>query len=72
MTLVVRNVSSIANRQNQQKCGPTGNSQLLPEKKRVSLLAGRRDSNQGGSPVATAIQRQNGTDSSSLTILALQ
>jgi hypothetical protein len=65
-TPVVRNVRSLANRQNQQKRGPSGNSQLPPPKRRVSVPAGERDSSQGGSSVRSTIQRQNSTPSSSL------
>jgi len=60
---VVRNVRS---RQNQQKRGPSGNSQLPPAKRRVSVPAGERDSSQGGSYVASTIKGQNSTPSSSL------
>jgi len=63
---VVRNVRSLANRQNQQKCRPSGNSQHPPAKRPVSVLAGKRDSSQGGSSVASTIQRQYYTPSSSL------
>ena len=65
-TPVVRNVRSLANRQNQQKRGPSGNSQLPPAKRRVSVPAGERDSSQGGSSVRSTIQGQNSTPSSSL------
>ena len=65
-TPVVRNVRSLANRQNQQKRGPSGNSQLPPPKRRVSVPAGERDSSQGGSSVRSTIQGQNSTPSSSL------
>jgi len=65
-TPVVRNVRSLAHRQNQQKRGPLGNSQLLPAKRRVSVPAGERDSSQGGSFVPSTIQGQNSTPSSSL------
>jgi hypothetical protein len=65
-TPVVRNVRSLANRQNQQKRGPSGNSQLPPAKRRVSVPAGERDSSQGGSFVPSTIQGQNSTPSSSL------
>jgi len=65
-TPVARNVRSLANRQNQQKCGPSGNSQLPPAKRRVSVPAGERDSTQGGSSVASTIQGQNSIPSSSL------
>jgi hypothetical protein len=65
-TTVVRNVRSLANHQNQQKRGPSGNSQLWPAKGRVSVTAGKRDSSQGGSFVPSTIQGQNCTPSSSL------
>jgi hypothetical protein len=45
-TPVVRNVRSLANRQHQQNCGPSGKSQIPPAKRRVSVLAGERDSSQ--------------------------
>ena len=63
MTLVVWNVWSLANRQNQQKHRPLGNSQLPPAKRRVSIHAGERDSSQAGSSVASAIKGQNSTPS---------
>jgi len=65
-TPVVRNVRRLANRLNQQKRGPSGNSQLPPAKRRVSVQAGERDSTQGGSSVPSTIQDQNSTPSSSL------
>ena len=65
-TPVVRNVRSVANRQNQQKRGLSGNSQLPPATRCVSVLAGERDSTQGGSSVASTIQGQNSVPSSSL------
>jgi len=65
-TPVVRNVRSLSNRQNQQKHGHSGNSQLPPAKRRVSVPAGERDSSQGGSFVSSTIQGQNSTPSSSL------
>jgi hypothetical protein len=65
-TPVVRNVRSLANRQNQQKRGPSGNSQLPPAKRRVSVPVGERDSSQGESSVPSTIQGQNSTPSSSL------
>ena len=65
-TLVVRNVRSFANCQNQQKHGPSGNSQLLPAKRRVSVPVGERDSSQGESSVPSTMQGQNSTPSSSL------
>jgi len=66
MTPVVRNVWSLANRQNQRKRGPSGNVQLPPAKWRVSVLAGERDSSPGGSSVPSTIQGQNSTPSSLL------
>jgi len=65
-TPIVQNIRSLANRQNQQKGGPLGNSQLPPHKRRVSVLAGERDSSQGGSSVHSTIQGHNSTPSSSL------
>jgi len=58
---VVRNVRSLPNSQNQQKRGPSGNSQIPPAKRRVSILAGERDSSQEGSSVAATIKGQNST-----------
>ena len=63
-TPVVRNVRSLDNRQNQQKRGHSGNSQLPPAKRRVLVLAGVSDSSQGGSSVASTIQGQNSIPSS--------
>jgi hypothetical protein len=63
---VVQNVRSLANPQNEQKHGPSGNSQLPPAKRRVSVPTGERDSSQGGSSVASTIHGQNSTPSSSL------
>jgi hypothetical protein len=65
-TPVVRNVRRLANRQNQQKRGPSGNSQLPPLKRCVSVPAGERNSSHGGSSVRSTIQGQNSTPSSSL------
>jgi len=65
-TPVVRNVRSLVNRQNQQKRGPLGNSQLPPAKRRVSVPVGERDSSPGESSVPSTIQGQNSTPSSSL------
>jgi len=65
-TPVVLNVRSLANRQNQQKRGLSGNSQLPPATRCVSVPAGERDSTQGGSSVASTIQGQNSVPSSSL------
>jgi len=64
VTPVIWNVRSLANRHNQQKSRPSGNSQLLPAKRRISILAGGRDTSQGGSSVPSTIQRQNSTLSS--------
>jgi len=65
-SLVARNVWSLADRQNQQKRGLSGNSQLPPAKRCVFVTAGKRDSSQGGSSIASTIQGQNYTPSSSL------
>ena len=61
MTPAVRSVCKLANCQNEQQHGPSGNSQLPPAKRRVTVLAGERDSSQGGSSVASTIQGQNST-----------
>jgi len=63
---VIRNVRSVANRQNQQRHAPSRNSQLPLAMRPVSVLAGEKDSSQGGSSVASTIQGQNSTSSSSL------
>jgi hypothetical protein len=63
---VVCNVQSVANCQNQQYRKPSGNAQRPPAEKCVSVPAGERDSSQAGSSVATTIQGQNSTPSSSL------
>jgi len=63
MSPVVRNGPNLADCPNQQKCGPLGNTQLPPAKRRFSVLAGKRDSSQGGSSVASTIQGQNSTPS---------
>jgi len=65
-SLVVQNVRGLANHQNQQMRGPSGNSQLPPAMRRVSVPAGERDSSQGVSSVASTIQGQNSTLSSLL------
>ena len=65
-TTLVRNVRSLANLQNQQKRGPSGNSQLPPTKCCVSVLVGERDTSQGGSSVPSTIYDQNSTPLSSL------
>jgi len=59
-------VWNVRSRQNQQKRGPSGNSQPPPTKRRVSVPADERDSSQGGSSVASTIQGQNSIPSSSL------
>jgi hypothetical protein len=64
--LVVRNVQRHANHQNQRNRGPVGISQLPPTKRCVSVPAGKRDSSQGRSSIASPIQGQNTTPSSSL------
>jgi len=51
--------------QYEQKHRPSGNSQLPPAKRRISTLAGKRDSAQGGSSLASTIPGQNSTASSS-------
>jgi len=66
-TPVVRNVRSLANRQNRQKRGQWGSSQLPPAKRHISVPAGERDSSQGGSSVASTIKGQNSIASSSLS-----
>jgi hypothetical protein len=65
-TPVIRNVGSVANRQNQQKRGSSVNSQLPPAKRRVLVPADERDSSQGGSFVPSTIQGHHSTPSSSL------
>jgi len=65
-TPVVRNVRTPANHLKQHKHRPPGNSQLLPAKRCVSVPAAGRDSSQDGSSVASTIQGQNCTPSSSL------
>jgi len=65
-SLVIRNVRSLATRQNQQKRGPLGNSRHHPAKRLVSALSGERDSSRGGSSTASTIHGQNSTPSSLL------
>jgi hypothetical protein len=65
-SLVVQNVSSLGKRHTQQMHRPSGNSQHSSVKRRISILAGERDSYQGGSSVAATIQGQNSTPSSLL------
>jgi len=66
-SLVVRNDRSVSNLQNQPTRGPWRNSQLPPAKRRISVPDGERDSSQGGTSVASTIQGQTSTPSSSLT-----
>ena len=61
----MRNVRSLANRENQQQRGPSGNSQHPPTKRCVSVLACEMDSSQGGITVRSTIQGHNSTHSSS-------
>jgi hypothetical protein len=65
-TPVVRNDRSLANSQNQRNPAPTVNSQLPHAERRISVPAGKRDSTQGGSSVASTIQVHNCIPSSSL------
>jgi len=65
-TPVVRNVRTLANRQNQQKRGPSRNSHIPPAKRRVSIQVGERDFSQGESSVPSTIQGQTSTPSSFL------
>jgi len=65
-TLVVRNVQSLANCQNQPRHGTSGNCHLRPTMRRVSVLAGERDSSQGGCSIASIVQGQKITSSSLL------
>jgi hypothetical protein len=58
-TPVVRNIRSLANRHNEQKHCPSGNSRSPPAKRCVSVPVGERDSSQGGSSVPSTIQGQN-------------
>jgi len=62
---VVRNVRSRGNCQNRSNRGPWGILQLPPAKRRVSVPAGERDSSQGGRSIASTIQGQNSTPTSS-------
>jgi len=65
-TPVVRNVWSLANCHHWQRCGRLGNTDPLPATRRVSVPAGEMDSSQGGRSVASTIQGQNSTPTSSL------
>jgi len=65
-TPVVRNIWGLANLHNEPKRGPSGNAQLLPAKRSVSVPAGESNSSPGGSSVASTIKGQNSTPSSSL------
>jgi len=62
---VVRNIRSLANRQNHQQHSRSGNSQLRPAKRRVSVQAGEMDSSHRASSMTSPIQGQNSTPSSS-------
>jgi len=66
-TPFIRNVRNLANRQNQTKHGPLGNSQHPPPRGRISVPAGERDFSKGWSSVGSKIQGQNSTLSSWLT-----
>ena len=66
MTSLVQNVQSLVNRQNHQKRGPLGNSQLPPAKRRISVPAGKRDTSEGASSIPSTIQGDNSTPFSSL------
>jgi hypothetical protein len=63
---VVCNVRSLANQQNQQKCGATGNSQLPPPIRPITVPAGNRDCPSGQISVPSTIQGQNSAPSSAL------
>jgi hypothetical protein len=63
-TPALQNVQDLANRHNQQMCGPSGNNEHPPAMAHVSKPAGERDSCQEGSSVASTIQGQNSTPSS--------
>jgi hypothetical protein len=65
-TPVLRNGRSLANFPNQQKRGPSGNSQLPPAKRCVAIPGGERDYSHGGSSVPATIQGQNCTPSTLL------
>ena len=65
-TPIVRNVRSLANRQNQHKHRPSGNSDLPPPKRRISVPADARDTSQAGSSLHSSIQAQNSTTSCSM------
>jgi hypothetical protein len=67
MTLDIQNVRSLANHKNQQKCAPSGNSQLAPAQRCISILAWERDSSEGGGSVASIIEGQNSVPSSLLS-----
>jgi len=65
-TPVLRIDWSLANRQNQQMCCPSGNSQFPHAKRLMSVPAGERDTSEGGCSVPCTIQGQNSTPLSSL------
>jgi len=60
-TLVVQNVWSLDNRQNQHTSALSGNLQLPPAKSRISVLVGKWDPSQGESSVPSSIHGQNST-----------
>jgi len=66
MTPVVWWVRNLPNCHNQQKRGSSRNSPLPPAKRHVSVPAGKRESYPGVCSVASTIQGQNSTPSSSL------
>jgi len=65
-TLVRRNVRSIVDRRNEHNGEPSGNCQLPPAKRWISVLPGNGDSPQWGSFVSSTIPGDNSTPSSSL------
>jgi hypothetical protein len=66
MTPVIQNVLRLVHCLIQQLREASGNSQPLPGKWCVSILAGERDSTQGGSSVVSTIEGTNSSPSSSL------
>ena len=64
MSLVGWNVPNLGNCQNKQKHGPSGNYQLPPAERCVSVKASKRDSTQRGRSVASTIHGHNSTPSS--------
>jgi hypothetical protein len=63
MTLVVRNIRSLAKYKHHQDWGPWVNSQHPPGKRRIAIPAGKRNSHQGWSSTTSTIQGQNSTPS---------